>query len=53
MFKFTKASIVHALLASIVTVLPLKGAYAGPGTLPPAPLFLSSIVEPNSFRDSG
>jgi type IV pilus assembly protein PilY1 len=56
MFKSTKASIVHALLASIVTVLPLKGAYAGPGTLPPAPLFLSSIVEPNVFftlDDSG
>ena len=56
MIKFTKASIVHALLASIVTVLPLKSARAGPGTLPAAPLFLSTLVEPNVFMtldDSG
>ena len=56
MFKIIKVSIVHALLASILSVLTLKSAYAGPGTLPNAPLFLSSIVEPNVFMtldDSG
>lgn len=56
MFKFSKSSLAHVLLASVVTVLPLRGANAGPGTLPQAPLFLSTIVEPNIYftlDDSG
>jgi type IV pilus assembly protein PilY1 len=56
MFKSKKVSIVHALLASILSVLTLNSAHAGPGTLPNAPLFLSTIVEPNVYMtldDSG
>ena len=56
MFKFSKASITHVLLAATTTVMSLQSALAGPGTLPSAPLFLSTIVEPNVFLtldDSG
>ena len=56
MFKFSQASITQILLAASFTAMPLQSTYAGPGQLPPAPLFLSSIVEPNVFMtldDSG
>jgi type IV pilus assembly protein PilY1 len=56
MFKFAKASFANVLLAAITTVMALQSAYAGPGNLPQAPLFLSTIVEPNVFLtldDSG
>ena len=56
MFKFSKVSLTQVLLTASVTVMPLQSTYAGPGQLPAAPLFLSSIVEPNVFMtldDSG
>jgi len=56
MFKFSKVSVTQVLLAASITVMPLQPTYAGPGQLPAAPLFLSSIVEPNVFMtldDSG
>jgi type IV pilus assembly protein PilY1 len=56
MFKFSNTALAHFLVASVFTVLPLHSANAAPGTLPAAPLFLSTIVESNVFftlDDSG
>ena len=56
MFKISRASLAHVLLSAAVTILPIGNASAAPGTLPQAPLFLSTIVEPNIFLtldDSG
>jgi hypothetical protein len=56
MFKFSKATLAQTLMAAAITVLPQQGAIAAPGNLPAAPLFLSTIVEPNVFftlDDSG
>ena len=56
MFKSTKITFANVLLAATTTVMSLQSAHAGPGNLPPAPLFLSTIVEPNVFLtldDSG
>jgi len=43
------SSLTHALVAFVFTVMPLQQAQSAPGTLPSAPLFLSTIVEPNVF----
>lgn len=56
MFKPSKSSLTHSLLATLFTVLPVQNAFSAPGTLPTAPLFLSTLVEPNVFLtldDSG
>ncbi len=56
MFRLSRNTFAHTLLAVAFTVLPVSNASAGPGTLPAAPLFLSTIVEPNVFftlDDSG
>ena len=56
MFKHSKSSLTHTLLAAILTISPLKDAISAPGTLPAAPLFLSTLVEPNVYftlDDSG
>ncbi|MDH3759928.1 MAG: PilC/PilY family type IV pilus protein [Gammaproteobacteria bacterium] len=56
MFKFSSPSVAYALLTAAITILPVSNSVAAPGTLPQAPLFLSTIVEPNIFLtldDSG
>ena len=56
MNKSILSSLTHALVGAIFAVMPLYQAQAAPGTLPTAPLFLSTIVEPNVFftlDDSG
>ncbi len=56
MFNLSKSSFAYVLLTATTTVMSMQSAFAGPGTLPQAPLFLSSIVEPNVFLtldDSG
>ena len=47
MFKPSKSSLTHSLLAALFTVLPVQNAFSAPGTLPTAPLFLSTLVEPS------
>ncbi len=44
-----KSNLLHALAAAILVGMPMQQAQAAPGTLPSAPLFLSTIVEPNVF----
>ena len=56
MLRKPKALVTYSLIAASFTIMPVKDAYAAPGTLPRAPLFLSSVVEPNIFftlDDSG
>ena len=50
------SSLLHTLAAAIFVVMPAPQAHGAPGALPSAPLFLSTIVEPNVFftlDDSG
>jgi len=52
----TGSKIIQLLSATLLTVMPVYQAEAAPGTLPPTPLFLSSLVEPNVYftlDDSG
>jgi len=44
-----KFSLLHALAAAMLVVMPMHQAQSAPGTLPTSPLFLSTIVEPNVF----
>jgi type IV pilus assembly protein PilY1 len=44
-----KFSLLHALAAAMLVVMPMQQAQSAPGTLPTTPLFLSTIVEPNVF----
>ena len=44
-----KTRLLHALAGAIFVVMPMHQAQSAPGTLPKAPLFLSTIVEPNVF----
>ena len=56
MINFSKTTFAQTLVAAAITVMPLHSAQAAPGNLPAAPLFLSTIVEPNVFftlDDSG
>lgn len=56
MNKISISTLVHVFSAAILSVIPLHHAQSAPGTLPTAPLFLSTIVEPNVFftlDDSG
>jgi len=56
MNKSILSSLTHGLVGVILAVMPLHQAQSAPGTLPTAPLFLSTIVEPNVFftlDDSG
>jgi len=49
-------SLTHALVGAVLVIMPLHQAQSAPGALPNAPLFLSTIVEPNIFfslDDSG
>lgn len=43
------SSLMHLLVAAVLTAMPAHQALAAPGALPSSPLFLSSIVEPNVF----
>lgn len=56
MIKLSKASLARIIAAALFTAMPLQQGHAAPGNLPAAPLFLSTIVEPNVFftlDDSG
>ena len=56
MFMPSKSSLAHSILAIVFTVAPVENAISAPGTLPAAPLFLSTLVEPNVYftlDDSG
>ncbi len=56
MFRFSQASLAQALVTAALVATPAQSPLAAPGTLPSAPLFLSTIVEPNVFftiDDSG
>ena len=44
-----KLSLLHALSAAMLVVMPMHQAQSAPGTLPTTPLLLSTIVEPNVF----
>ena len=49
MIRPSITSLKHSLLAAMMTVVPVQNALSAPGTLPTAPLFLSTLVEPNIF----
>ncbi|MFZ9037309.1 MAG: hypothetical protein ACO3DT_04505, partial [Gammaproteobacteria bacterium] len=56
MIKLSKGTLSRSLVTAAITVMSLHNAQAAPGNLPTAPLFLSTIVEPNVFftlDDSG
>ena len=44
-----KSTLLYALVAVVLVGMPMQQANSAPGTLPKAPLFLSTIVEPNVF----
>ncbi len=52
----SNSALAHLLVAALFVIMPLQQARSAPGTLPAAPLFLSTIIEPNIFfslDDSG
>ena len=49
MNKPSKSALLHVLMAALFVAMPLQQAQSAPGNLPSAPLFLSTIVEPNIF----
>jgi len=52
----SKSTLAHLLMAALFAVMPLQQAQSAPGTLPAAPLFLTTSIEPNIFfslDDSG
>ncbi|MFT7554869.1 MAG: type IV pilus assembly protein PilY1 [Planctomycetota bacterium] len=49
MIQFSKTALKTMALSALLTIMPIHNAYAAPGVLPNAPLFLSSTVEPNVF----
>ncbi len=49
MKKSIKSSLLHALAAAVLVVIPMHQAQSAPGTLATSPLFLSTVVEPNVF----
>jgi type IV pilus assembly protein PilY1 len=56
MNKYMRTYLARILAAAVLTAMPLYQANAAPGNLPPAPLFLSTLVESNVYftlDDSG
>ncbi len=56
MIKQSRASLARILAAALFTAMPLQQGHSAPGVLPAAPLYLSTIVEPNVYftlDDSG
>ena len=52
----SKSALAHLLVAALFAIMPLQHARSAPGTLPSAPMFLSTAIEPNIFftlDDSG
>ena len=52
----SKSGLAYVLVAAVFVVMPLQHAQSAPGSLPTAPLYLSTAVEPNIFftlDDSG
>jgi len=49
MYIPSKSTLAHVLMAALFAVMPLQHAHSAPGTLPSAPLFLSTVIEPNIF----
>jgi len=52
----SNSALAHLLVAALFVIMPMQQARSAPGTLPAAPLFLSTIIEPNIFfslDDSG